>query len=193
MICILPLSTCDVPTVHIVVYSAVESCVAPFQLIRIHSFTTLYSLAQAIEHKRSCGRSILLLHFNAGMLIPVLIMYSLEPIQAYVLPRVHNPPECATPIQFCIGSWSSGIGSSNVMRTVHTSARPVSRQGTVVFDPRVPATPRVPLRGVRYNDAKIRLRSTKTLHRAGSGVAHSGGLCTLGPTHVHLFYIFQMN
>ena len=65
------------------------------------------------------------------------------------------------------------------MRTLHTSARPVSRQGTIVFDPRVPATPRVPLRCVRYYDAKIRFRSTKTLCRAGSGVAHSGGLCTL--------------
>ena len=94
--------------------------------------------------------------------------------------RVHNPPECATPIQLCIGSWSSGIGSSDVMRTLHTSARPVSRQGTIVFDPRVPVTPRVPLRCVRYYDTKIRLRSTKTLGRAGSGVAHSGGLCTLG-------------
>ena len=30
------------------------------------------------------------------------------------------------------------------MRTLHTSARPVSRQGTIVFDPRVPATPRFP-------------------------------------------------
>ena len=89
--------------------------------------------------------------------------------------RVHNPPECATPIQLCIGSWSSGIGSSDVMRTLHTSARLVSRQGTIVFDPRVPATPRVPLRCVRYYDAKIRFRSTKTLCRAGSGVAHSGG------------------
>ena len=78
-------------------------------------------------------------------------------------------------IQLCIGSWSSGIGSSDVMRTLHTSARPVSRQGTVVFDPRVPATPRVPLGCVRYYDAMIRLRSTKTLCRAGSGVAHSGG------------------
>ena len=62
------------------------------------------------------------------------------------------------------------------MRTLHTSARPVSRQGTIVFDPRVPATPRVPLRCVRYYDAKIRFRSTKTLCRAGSGVAHSGGV-----------------
>ena len=68
------------------------------------------------------------------------------------------------------------------MRTLHTSARPVSRQGTIVFDPRVPATPRVPLRCVRYYDAKIRFRSTKTLCRAGSGVAHSGGLCTLANT-----------
>ena len=99
--------------------------------------------------------------------------------------RVHNPPECATPIQLCIGSWSSGIGSSDVMRTLHTSARPVSRQGTIVFDPRVPATARVPLGCVRYYDAKIRFRSTKTLCRAGSGVAHSGGLCTLG-TMCHL-------
>ena len=99
-----------------------------------------------------------------------------------LIPRVHNPPECATPIQLCIGSWSSGIGSSDVMRTLHTSARPVSRQGTIVFDPRVPATPRVPLRCVRYYDAKIRFRSTKTLCRAGSGVAHSGGLCTLADT-----------
>ena len=65
------------------------------------------------------------------------------------------------------------------MRTLHTSARPVSRQGTIVFDPRVPATPRVPLRCVRYYDAKIRFRSTKTLHRAGSGVAHSGGYVLL--------------
>ena len=64
------------------------------------------------------------------------------------------------------------------MRTLHT-ARPVSRQGTIVFDPRAPATPRVPLRCVLYYDAKIRFRSTKTLCRAGSGVAHSGGLCTL--------------
>ena len=85
-------------------------------------------------------------------------------------------------IQLCVGSWSSGIGSSDVMRTLHTSARPVSRQGTIVFDPRGPATPRVPLRCVRYYDAKIRFRSTKTLHRAGSGVAHSGGLCTLAIT-----------
>ena len=69
------------------------------------------------------------------------------------------------------------------MRTLHTGARPVSRQGTIVFDPRVPATPRVPLRCVRYYDAKIRFRSTKTLCRAGSGVAHSGGLCTLGIIH----------
>ena len=30
------------------------------------------------------------------------------------------------------------------MRTLHTSARPVSRQGTIVFDPRVPATPGFP-------------------------------------------------
>ena len=58
-------------------------------------------------------------------------------------------------IQLCIGSWSSVVGFSDVMRTLHTSARPVSRQGTVVFDPRVPATPRVPLRCVRYYDAKI--------------------------------------
>ena len=100
-------------------------------------------------------------------------------------PRVHNSPECATPIQLCVGSWSSGIGSSDVMRTLHTSARPVSRQGTIVFDPRVPATPRVPLRCVRYYDAKIRFRSTKTLCRAGSGVAHSGGLCTLAATCIH--------
>ena len=99
---------------------------------------------------------------------------------AHVEPRVHNPPECATPIQLCVGFWSSGIGSSDVMRTLHTSARPVSRQGTIVFDPRVPATSRVPLGCVRYYDAKIRFRSTKTLCRAGSGVAHSGGLCTLG-------------
>ena len=98
--------------------------------------------------------------------------------------RVHNPPECATPIQLCIGSWSSGIGSSDVMRTLHTSARPVSRQRTIVFDPRVPATPRVPLRCVRYYDAKIRFRSTKTLCRDGSGVAHSGGLCTLASSLV---------
>ena len=103
-----------------------------------------------------------------------------------ILPRVHNPPECATPIQLCVGSWSCGIGSSDVMRTLHTSARPVSRQGTIVFDPRVPATPRVPLRCVRYYDAKIRFRSTKTLCRAGSGVAHSGGLCTLDIA-VHIF------
>ena len=97
--------------------------------------------------------------------------------------RVHNPPECATPIQLCVGSWSSRIGSSDVMRTLHTSARPVSRQGTIVFDPRVPATPRVPLRCVRYYDSKIRFRSTKTLCRAGSGVAHSGGLCTLDDSY----------
>ena len=71
------------------------------------------------------------------------------------------------------------------MRTLHTSARPVSRQGTVIYDPRVPATLRVPLRCVRYYDAKIRLRSTKTLCRAGSGVAHSGGLCTLDAMHAH--------
>ena len=90
-----------------------------------------------------------------------------------------TPPECATPIQLCIGSWSSGIGSSDVMRTLHTSARPVSRQGTIVFDPRVPAAPRVPLRFVRYYDAKIRFRSTKTLCRAGPGVAHSGGYVLL--------------
>ena len=82
-------------------------------------------------------------------------------------------------IQLCIGSWSSSIGSSDVMRTLHTSARPVWRQGIVVFDPRVPATPRVPLRCVRYYDAKIRLRSTKTLCRAGSGIAHSGGYVLL--------------
>ena len=100
-------------------------------------------------------------------------------LQSSLTSRVHNPTECATPIQLCIGSWSSGIGSSDVMRTLHTSARPVSRQGTIVFDPRVPATPRVPLRCARYYDAKIRFRSTKTLCRAGSGVAHSGGLCTL--------------
>ena len=67
------------------------------------------------------------------------------------------------------------------MRTLHTSARPVSRQGTIVFDPRVPATPRVSLRCVRYYDAKIRFRSTKTLCRAGSGVAHSGGYVLLVP------------
>ena len=85
-------------------------------------------------------------------------------------------------IQLCIGSWPSVVGSSDVMRTLHTSARPVSRQGTVVFDLRVPATPRVPLRCVRYYGAKIRLHSTKTLCRAGSGVAHSGRLCTLGVT-----------
>ena len=73
---------------------------------------------------------------------------------------------------------------------MYTSARPVSRQGTVVFDPRVPATPRVPLRCVRYYDAKIRFRSTKTLCRAGSGVAHSGGLCTLASlgTTVHIMH-----
>ena len=71
-------------------------------------------------------------------------------------------------IQLCVGSWSSVVGSSEVMRTLHTSERPVSRQGTVVFDPRVPATPRVPgpLRSVRYYDEKIRLRSTQTLCRA---------------------------
>ena len=101
-----------------------------------------------------------------------------------LISRVHNPPECATPIQLCIGSWSSGIGSYDVMRTLHTSARPVSRQGTIVFDPRVPATSRVPLRFVRYYDAKIRFRSTKTLCRAGSGVTHSGGLCTLAYMHL---------
>ena len=109
-------------------------------------------------------------------------MYLGSLLEALLAPRVHNPPECATPIQLCVGSWSSGIGSSDVMRTLHTSARPVSRQGTIVFDPRVPATPRVPLRCVRYYDAKIRFRSTKTLCRAGSGVAHSGGLCTLACT-----------
>ena len=100
-----------------------------------------------------------------------------QPDQEYITPqRVQRL------IQLCIWSWSSVIGSSDVMRTLHTSARPVSRQGTVVFDQRVPATLRVPLRCVRYDDAKIRLRSTKTLRKAGSGVAHSGGLCTLaGP------------
>ena len=64
------------------------------------------------------------------------------------------PPHCTQSVQRLIqpgiGSWPSVVGSSDVMRTLHTSARPVSRQGTVVFDPRVPATPRVPLRGVRY-------------------------------------------
>ena len=92
-----------------------------------------------------------------------------------MLTRVHNPQSVQRLIQLCIGSWSSVVGSSDVMRTLHTGARPVSRQGTVVFDPRVPATPRVPLKCVRFYDAKIRLRSTKTLCRAGSGVAHSGG------------------
>ena len=92
-------------------------------------------------------------------------------------------------IQLCIGSWSSIVGSSDVMRVLRTSARPVSRQGAVIFDPRVPVTPRVPLRlrRVRYDDAKIRLRSTKTLCRAGSGVAHSGGLFTLAHTLVFFY------
>ena len=93
--------------------------------------------------------------------------------------RVHNPQSVQRLIQLCIGSWSSGIGSSDVMRTLHTSARPVSRQGTSVFDPRVPATPRVPLRCVWCYDAKIRFRSTKTLCRAGLGIAHSGGYVLL--------------
>ena len=97
-------------------------------------------------------------------------------------------------IQLCIGSWSSVIGSSDVMRTLHTSVRPVSRQGVVAFDPRVPTTPQVPLRCVRYYDAKIRLRSTKTLCRAGSGVAHSGGLCTLDSINIfaHFLYIYAL-
>ena len=82
---------------------------------------------------------------------------------------VQNPPEFATPIQLCVGSWSSGIGSFDVMRTRHTSARPVSRQGTIVFDPRVPATPRVPFGCVRYYDAKIRFRSTKTRESSNTG------------------------
>ena len=98
------------------------------------------------------------------------------------------PPECATPIQLCIGSWSSGIGSSDVMRTLHTSARPVSRQGTIVFDPRVPATPRVPLRCVRYYDAKIRFRSTKTLCRAGSALHTLGGYVLLVQLVMYSWY-----
>ena len=68
------------------------------------------------------------------------------------------------------------------MRTLHTSSRPVSRQGTIVFDPRVPATPRVPLRCVRYYDAKIRFRSTKTLYlytELDQALHTLGGLCTL--------------
>ena len=96
--------------------------------------------------------------------------------QEYIPPP---PPSVQCLIQLCIGSWSSVVGSSDVIRTLHTSARPVSRQGTVVFDPRVPATPWVPLRCVRYDNAKIRLRSTNTLCRAGSGVAYPGELCTL--------------
>ena len=108
---------------------------------------------------------------------PALPLFQHHWYQEYITPQ-----HVQRLIQLCVGSWSSGIGSSDVMRTLHTSARPVSRQGTIVFDPRVPATPRVPLRCVRYYDAKIRFRPTKTLHRAGSGVAHSGGLCTLAGT-----------
>ena len=97
----------------------------------------------------------------------------------YPPPPPPPPQSVQRLIQLCIGSWSSVVGSSDVMRPLHTSARPVSRQGTVAFDPRVPVTPQVPLRCVRYYDAEIRLRSTETLCTAGSGVAHSGGLCTL--------------
>ena len=82
-------------------------------------------------------------------------------------------------IQLCIGSWSSGIGSSDVMRTLHTSTRPVSRQGTVVSDPRVPATPWVPLRCVQYYDAKIRLRSTKTRAELDQALHTLGGYVLL--------------
>ena len=77
------------------------------------------------------------------------------------------------------------------MRTLHTSARPVSKQGTIVFDPRVPATPRVPLRCVRYYDAKIRFRSTKTLCRAGSALhtlARLGGYVLLVQLVMYSWY-----
>ena len=85
------------------------------------------------------------------------------------------------------------------MRTLHTSERPVSKQGTVIFDPRVPATPS-DVYGImtqRSNYARLRPYAEldqvlhtlgggggyvllMTLCRSGSGVAHSGvGLCTL--------------
>ena len=56
------------------------------------------------------------------------------------------------------------------MSCVHsTPAQGRSRgRAPLFFYPRVPATPRVPLRCVRYYDAKIRLRSTKALCKAGS-------------------------
>ena len=64
-------------------------------------------------------------------------------------------------------------------------------RGTVVCDPWVPTIPRVPLKCVRYYGGKIRLRSTKTLCRAGSGVAHSGGgLCTLADMHIIMDCIY---
>ena len=119
-------------------------------------------------------------------------------------PRHWFYQECITPqsvqrlIQLCLGSWSSVIGFSDVMRVLHTSARPVSRQGTIVFDPRVPATPRVPLRCVRYYDAKIRLRLDQDpMQSWGPGVAHSGGyvllvLCNMD-AHTHtLVYAFLL-
>ena len=58
------------------------------------------------------------------------------------LARVHNPhPQSVQRlIQLCIGSWWSVVGSSDVVRTLHTSARP----GAVIFDPRIPATPPPP-------------------------------------------------
>ena len=95
--------------------------------------------------------------------------------QEYMPPPPPPPQSVQRLIQLCIGSWSRVVGSSDVTRTLHTSARPVARQGNVVFDPRLPSNPRVPLRCVRYYDAKIRLRSTKTICKAGSLVAYSGG------------------
>ena len=78
-----------------------------------------------------------------------------------------------------VGSWSSGIGSLR-HNTVHIWGEP--GESRVLLDPKqwCPASrPALRWCEVYAWHQKIRFRSTKTLHRAGSGVAHSGGYVLL--------------
>ena len=106
------------------------------RIIRSHSTQNRPSWLAALHHAVCSPYS------------PAHVEYCVTYNQEYIPPPPPQSVQCL--IQLCIRYWSSIVGSSDVMRTLHKSAR----QGTVVFDPRVPVTPRVPLRCVRYYDAK---------------------------------------
>ena len=95
-------------------------------------------------------------------------------IQEYITPQ-----SVQRLIQLCIGSWSSGIGSLR-HNTVHIWGEP--GESRVLLDQKqwCPASrPALRWCEVYAWHQKIRFRSTKTLHRAGSALHTLGGYVLL--------------